>query len=166
MRQFSHCRLLWVTEKRTDFWVLKILLNSNTTVFSTSNCEWKCFQPESTIDMCLTWRVLWFGKDLMEDYKLKTQKWIIIRNFRKFTSSWRVLTTHVMENRQTSDDRSFRTQLNLSLPISSSCYSSKVYSFLQYLAQLLLFGIFTHFRRVNAFPSVSLSCCAYNTEYI
>lgn len=97
MRQFSLCSLLWVTEKRTDFWVLKILPNSNTTVFSTRNCEWKCFQPESTIDVYLAWRVLWFGKDLMEAYKWKKQKWIIIINSGKFTSlSW-VLTTHVMK---------------------------------------------------------------------
>lgn len=146
MRQFSLCSLLWVTEKRTDFWVLKILPNSNTTVFSTRNCEWKCFQPEPTIDVCLAWRVLWFGKDLMEAYKWKKQKWIMIINSGKFTSlSW-VLTTHVMKTpgKYLMTDYVKFNKAFPSPPQAHATYSSKVYSFLRYLTQLSpLFGIFT-----------------------
>lgn len=165
MRQFSLFSLLWVTEKRTDFWVLKILPNSNTTVFSTRNCEWKCFQPESTIDVCLAWRVLGFGKDLMEAYKWKKQKWIIIINFGKFTSLWWVLTTHVMEN---PGKHLMRDHANLgeafpSPPQAHATAAKSIRSFGIWLS-------FHHFlesskRRVDAFPSLSLPFCVYNTKY-
>lgn len=60
---------------RTDFWVFLILHNSvNTTVLSTSNCEWKLFQPESAFDAYVTWRVLWFGKNLKEANILGREK--------------------------------------------------------------------------------------------
>lgn len=145
MRQFSFCSLLWVTEKRTDFWVLKILPNSNTTVFKHQKL-WMEMLPARVYHWCvfgLEGSVIWqgpYGGLQMEETKMN-------HNYKFWKIHLSLMGANNARNgksRQTSDERSCETQQSLSLPTSSSCYSSKVYSFLPYLAQLSpLFGIFT-----------------------
>lgn len=87
--------------------------------------------------------------------------------FRKIHLSLMGANNTCSENsRQISDDRLCETQQSLSLPTSSSCYIQQQSLFVPSVFDSIVTTFWNlHKRRVDAFPSLSLPFCVYNTKH-